>query len=69
VKIEEVKTKTDTELRFELERMKKELFELRFKARTAGSSSPAKMRDLRRAIARIHTVRRERAKQADTART
>lgn len=66
MKIEEIKTKTDTELKFELANMKKELFDLRFKARTAGSANPSRMRVLRRSIARIHTVRRERAQQAGT---
>jgi ribosomal protein L29 len=59
VKIEEVKSKTDTELTFELGKMKKELFELRFKARTAGTD-PARIRVLKRTIARFHTVRHER---------
>jgi large subunit ribosomal protein L29 len=64
VKIEEVKTKTDSELSFELGKMKKELFELRFKSRTAGRNNPARMRVLKRTIARVHTVRHERARQA-----
>lgn len=64
MKIEEVKTKTDSELSFELGKMKKELFELRFKSRTAGSTNPARMRVLKRTIARVHTVRHERARQA-----
>ena len=63
MKIEEVKTKTDSELAYELDKMKKELFELRFKSRTAGSSNPARIRVLRRTIARVHTVRHERLRQ------
>jgi large subunit ribosomal protein L29 len=63
VKIEEVKSKTDSELAYELDKMKKELFELRFKARTAGNANPARMRVLKRTIARVHTVRHERARQ------
>ena len=62
VKIEEVKTKTDSELTYELDKMKKELFELRFKSRTAGNSSPARIRLLKRTIARVHTVRHERVR-------
>ena len=61
MKIEEVKSKTDSELSYELDKMKKELFDLRFKARTAGSANPARMRVLKRTIARVHTVRRERS--------
>jgi large subunit ribosomal protein L29 len=63
VKIEEVKTKTDDELAFELDKMKKELFELRFKSRTAASSNPARIKVLKRAIARVHTVRALRARE------
>ena len=63
MKIEEVKTKTNSELAYELDKMKKELFELRFKSRTAGSANPARIRMLRRTIARVHTVRHERARQ------
>ena len=64
MKIEEVKSKTDDELAYELDKMKKELFELRFKSRTAGNASPARIRDLKRTIARVHTVRHERARQS-----
>ena len=63
MKIEEVKTKTDSELAYELDKMKKELFELRFKSRTAGNSNPARIRVLKRTIARVHTVRHERVRQ------
>jgi large subunit ribosomal protein L29 len=68
VKIEEVKSKTDSELAYELDRMKKELFELRFKSRTAGSANPARIRDLKRTIARVHTVRHERLRTERAAR-
>jgi large subunit ribosomal protein L29 len=60
VKIEEVKVKSDSELVFELGKMKKELFDLRFKSRTAGSANPARIRVLKRAIARVLTVQGER---------
>ena len=63
MKIEEVKSKTNTELAYELDKMKKELFELRFKSRTAGNSNPARIRVLKRTIARVHTVRHERVRQ------
>lgn len=64
MKIDEVKSKTETELTFELAKMKKELFDLRFKARTAGSPDPARIRVLRRTIARVHTVQIERLRAA-----
>ena len=57
------------ELAYELDKMKKELFELRFKARTAGAANPSRIRQLKRTIARVHTVRHERARQARKPRT
>ena len=61
MKIEEVKSKTDTELAYELGQTKKELFQLRFRANTAASTNPARIRLLRRTIARMNTVIHERA--------
>lgn len=66
MKIEEVKSKTESELVYELANMKKELFELRFKARTSGVTSPARIRTLKRAIARVNTVVHERKLAAGT---
>lgn len=61
MKIEEVRSMKETELTYELGKLRKELFELRFKARTAGIADPARIRVLRRSIARILTVRQQRA--------
>lgn len=60
MKIEEVRSKTDAELDYELENMKKELFELRFRAAAETATNPAKSRILRRAISRVRTVLHER---------
>lgn len=60
MKIEEVRSKTDSELEYELANMRKELFDLRFRSATETAGSPAKARVLRRAIARINTVLHER---------
>ena len=62
MKVEEVRSKTDAELDFELEGFKKELFDLRFRTTAETATSPARIRVLRRAIARIHTVLHERKK-------
>ena len=67
MKIEEVKSKTESELAYELGKMRRELFELRFKARTAGAANPARIGELKRSIARVHTVQQERAHQTGTA--
>ncbi len=62
MKIEEVRSKTDAELDYELDNFKKELFDLRFRSSTETNSNPARIRTLRRSIARVTTVRHERAK-------
>ncbi len=61
MKIEEVRSKTDAELEFELESMRKELFDLRFRSATETAASPARIRTVRRAITRVTTVLHERA--------
>jgi len=58
--IEEIRGKTDAELDFELKSLSKELFDLRFKSATDASRNPSRIRDARRAVARIRTVLHER---------
>ena len=60
MKIEEVRSKPNSELEFDLGNLKKELFDLRFRAATDSSASPARINQLRRAVARIQTVMHER---------
>ena len=62
MKIEEVRSKNEDELDYDLGRMKKELFDLRFKAAAETSPQSSNIRDLRRSIARVQTVLRERAR-------
>ena len=59
--IEEVRSKTNAEVEFELENMKKELFDLRFRRATETVANPARIKELRRGIARANTVLHERA--------
>ena len=66
MKPEEIRSKNETELEFELAKMKKELFDLRFKSATQSIASPARIRTLRRAVARINTILRERAQESRT---
>jgi large subunit ribosomal protein L29 len=61
VKIEEVRSKTDAELAYELEGFKKELFDLGFRTTGETATNPARIRVLRRAIARVNTVLHERS--------
>jgi large subunit ribosomal protein L29 len=62
MKIEEVRSKTDAELEFDLGHLKKELFDLRFRAATDSASNTARINYLRRSVARVNTVLHERAK-------
>lgn len=61
MKIEEIRSKTDSELEYDLNKVRKELFDLRFRSAVDSSSSPARINELRRSVARIHTVLHERA--------
>lgn len=58
---EEVRSKPDSELRFDMRNMKRELFDLRVKGQVETSANPSRVRQLRRAIARIETVLHERS--------
>lgn len=50
---------TDVELTAELDKMKKELFNLRFQHVTGQLENPVKMREVKKDIARVKTVIRE----------
>ena len=56
----ELKEKQDSELRFDVGQMSKELFDLRFKSSSEGLANPSRIRTLRREIARMKTMLRER---------
>ncbi|MEX1026335.1 MAG: 50S ribosomal protein L29 [Planctomycetota bacterium] len=62
MKIEEVRSKTDSELRFELDSLRKELFDLKFRSVGESTQNPSRIRVARRAIARAITILDERAK-------
>lgn len=61
MKIDEIRGKKNDELDYELANMKKELFDLRFKSNTQALTNPARIRTLKREIARVHTILKERA--------
>ena len=50
---------TEIELNTELSKMKKELFNLRFQHATGQLENPVKMRELKKDIARVKTIIRE----------
>lgn len=59
--IEDIRSKTDSELDYELKEVKKTLFGLRIKASAETLANSAQIRVLRRSIARMNTVLHERA--------
>lgn len=54
-----IRKMTDQELTAELARMKQELFNLRFQHVTGQLENPVKMREVKRDIARVKTIIRE----------
>ena len=57
---EDLRAKSDDELRAELTDLKREQFNLRFQAATNQLDRPARIREVRRDIARIRTLQGER---------
>lgn len=63
-KMEDFNTKSDDELSAELTELKREAFNLRFQAATNQLEQPARVKIVRRDIARIKTLQGERASAA-----
>lgn len=57
--LNKIRQLTDVELNAELDKMKKELFNLRFQHVTGQLENPVKMREVKRDIARVKTIIRE----------
>ena len=62
--IEDLRAKTDDQLASELVELKREQFNLRFQAATNQLERPARVKEVRREIARIKTLQTERAAAA-----
>lgn len=60
MRAEEVRDLTDEELDRKLAELKEELFNLRFQLATGQLDNPMRVKAVRKDIARVHTVRRER---------
>jgi large subunit ribosomal protein L29 len=60
MKASEIREKTQVELQKELKELKSELFKLRFQLATNQLDNPMKLKDVKRSIARVKTVMRER---------
>lgn len=60
MKVSEMKEKTQAELEKELGELKSELFKLRFQLVTNQLENPMKLKDVKKSIARVKTILRER---------
>ena len=59
MELKKMRELTEVELNTELDKMKKELFNVRFQHVTGQLENPVKMRELKRDIARVKTIIRE----------
>ena len=62
---EDLRQKSDDQLGEELVSLKREQFNLRFQAATNQLERPARIKEVRREIARIRTLQGERARSAE----
>ena len=60
MKLKEIRKATSSDLNKELVELKQELFKLRFQLATNGLENPMKIKNIKKEIARIKTVIRER---------
>jgi large subunit ribosomal protein L29 len=63
-KFEDLRTKTDDQLNDQLVELKREQFNLRFQSATNQLERPARIKEVRRAIAQIKTLQTERTRSA-----
>ena len=63
-KIEDMRAKSDDQLTSDLADLKREAFNLRFQAATNQLERPARIKEVRRDIARIKTLQTERSQSA-----
>ncbi|HHU17065.1 MAG TPA: 50S ribosomal protein L29, partial [Clostridiales bacterium] len=56
---EKIREMTDSELNAEVKKLKNELFNLRFQHVTGQLENPIKMRDIKRKIAQVKTIMKE----------
>lgn len=64
MKVKEVRDLTNEELVSKLNHLKEELFNLRFQLATNQLDNPTRIREVRRSIARVKTIIRERELKA-----
>jgi large subunit ribosomal protein L29 len=64
MKMTEIRALKDEDLRVRVENLRRELFDARFKGAVEQIKHPARLRDIRRDVARILTVLRQRKEKA-----
>ena len=67
MKIDKIKEMSSPELEKELSELKTELFKLRFSLATNGLENPMKIKEVKKDIARINTILRQRELEAKNA--
>ncbi|OLZ10945.1 50S ribosomal protein L29 [Sulfobacillus thermosulfidooxidans] len=65
MKPKEIRELSQEELQAKLRALKEELFRLRFQLATAQLENPMRVRQVRKDIARVHTIMRERELRQD----
>jgi len=66
MKIDDLKTKSEDELKVELVSLKKEAFNLRFQQATGQLENTARVREVRRSVARVKTILSGKSSQEQT---
>ena len=66
MKIDDLKTKSEDELKVELVNLKKEAFNLRFQQATGQLENTARVRQVRRSVARVKTILSGKSTQEQT---
>ena len=66
MKIDDLKTKSEDELKVELDTLKKEAFNLRFQQATGQLENTARVRQVRRSVARVKTILSGKSTQEQT---
>ena len=63
-KMKEIREQSDLDLNKQIDSLKEELFNLRFQQATGVLENPARIKEIRKTIARIKTVQTERLNKA-----
>ena len=66
-KFDDLRTRSEDQLSEQLHELKREAFNLRFQAATNQLERPARIKEVRRDIARIKTLQTERSRQSASA--